>query len=457
MVTTAGVRTTVPKVLIKRSANPEKQNFIEYWKNDNNRATCKGENYAIAFAEEIKPSPNSTIYDFGCGTGRGGLALAALCSAKVTLVDIAPNCLDDDVADAIRNQVDYLNFLEHDLYNPLDERKKYGYAVNFIEHLNEEDFPKVIKNCLNAVERLFLVVNLTNDRNYDWWLNYLRRCEVVFYSTTHENYAATFYVSSWVDAEEIVKNGVVNIGKETEENIRVNIKRGFKQCLPHQKQDRELIILAGGSSLADHLEDIKQKRESGMGLITVNGTYKWALDNGLTPSAQVIVDGREFNKRFLSPIIPNCWYMIASQCHPSLFDDMPKEQTYIWHGSIPEELYDELNSQYPEGWIPVLGGSTVVLRSLTLFRILGYTKFHLYGFDSCLMNGAHHAYEQSENDADMIVSVALGSKNFLCTTWMVSQAQEFMAQSKAMGDEINLAVYGDGLIANILLAAIQEN
>jgi SAM-dependent methyltransferase len=443
--------------MIKRSENPLKAYHEAYWENNSNREKCRGENLVLAFIKEVKPVAENSIYDFGCGTGRGGLSLALLSGCKVTLVDVASNCLDSDVALACKTQKDRITFLQHDLFNPLEKRYKYGYAINLFDKLNAGDLNNVIKNCLNAVERLYFVVNITEERTFEWWISYLRRCDIITYLATLEGTEATFFTSTWLDADELLKIGRVNIEDEALfSNIRTNIKRDIEQCRPHNKQEKEVILLGGGPSLGEFTEDIKSKRESGMALVTTNGSYNWALDNGLVPSAQVIVDGREFNKKFTTPISSNCKYLLASQCHPSLFEDIPKDQVYMWHATIPEVLHEELKERFTDVWYGVIGGSTIVLRSIMLLRMLGYYKFHIYGFDSCLLDGKHHSYEQQENDQENLVSVSLGDKTFTCTTWMASQAQEFIAQSQIMGDEVNLAVYGNGLIANMLLAANQE-
>jgi len=93
---------------------------------------------------------------------------------------------------------------------------------------------------------------------------------------------------------------------------------------------------------------------------------------------------------------------------------------------------------------------------MTLFRLLGFSKMHMYGFDSCLREEKHHAYEQRENDDKQELTVTLGDKMFTCHAWMASQAQEFIDQIKVLGDEVELAVYGDGLIAHILKHASSD-
>jgi predicted small metal-binding protein len=106
-------------------------------------------------------------------------------------------------------------------------------------------------------------------------------------------------------------------------------------------------------------------------------------------------------------------------------------------------------------------GSSVVLRAFSLMLMLGYHKFHVFGFDSCLRGDAHHAYAQQENDGQHVTPVTCGTKIFYCHPWMVSQAQEFQDLMRIIGEHVDVEVYGDGLIAEIInhgaqLAEAQE-
>jgi hypothetical protein len=161
----------------------------------------------------------------------------------------------------------------------------------------------------------------------------------------------------------------------------------------------------------------------------------------------VMVDARPFNARFTQPVVDHCKYFIASQCDPTTFEGLPKDRTYIWHTSA-ELLNDILAKQY-RTWYPVPGGSTVLLRAIPLFRMLGFKQFHLFGCDSCLDNEVHHAYEQIENDGQISIPVNVGGKIFNCNPWMISQAQEFIDLIRMLGDEIELNIYG-GLLRHIL-------
>jgi hypothetical protein len=44
-----------------------------------------------------------------------------------------------------------------------------------------------------------------------------------------------------------------------------------------------------------------------------------------------MVDALELNARFADKVIADCKYFIASQCHPTVFEKLPKDRTYIWH------------------------------------------------------------------------------------------------------------------------------
>jgi hypothetical protein len=106
-------------------------------------------------------------------------------------------------------------------------------------------------------------------------------------------------------------------------------------------------------------------------------------------------------------------------------------------------------------WFPVPGGTTVALRTFPLLGLLGYRKIHVYGFDSCLRGTDHHAYSQPEIDGYPIMEVVVGGKTFYCHGGMAKQAHEFQEVVRYLlaPAGIELAIYGDGLIATIMEVA----
>lgn len=474
----AGMEGTQPEITVGQG-NPEALKYGEMWKHPEYRKVAPGEQIAQIFMTHVRPRSNAHVIDFGCGTGRGALMLAILGGCRVTMLDFVNNALDDDIRDMLVTQAHKLRFMKADLEQKIPIAAEYGYCTDVMEHIPPANVDRVLDNILRAAQHVFFSISTTHDscgkligedlhltvEPYAWWLQkFNERGCLVHWSQDMADYgAAMFYVSAWVKGDDITTAGVLNIDEEqVKQNVAYNIAQGWEQVGPHATNDIEVMIVGGGPTLDQYEDDIRRHRANGVKLITLNGAYNWALAKGLTPSAQIIVDARPFNARFVEPIVPDCKYMISSQCDPSVFANLPKDRTLIWHTST-EHIKEILNKQY-ELWFSVPGGSTVLLRAIPLLRMLGFRRFHLYGCDSCLMNGVHHTYPQTENDGQIVIPVVVtadGSVNpvtngvqngsvFYCHPWMISQANELMDLIRVLGDEIELEVYGDGLLAHIL-------
>ena len=457
-----GIIGKAPVVSVSNSRPLEKDLYKMMWERPEYRTFAPGEKAVFDFLAQAKPRRGSSVIDLGCGTGRGSLNLAFFGGLDVTMVDFAPNCLDADIVPMLETQKHVMRFLEHDLSQPLPVKAAYGFCTDVMEHIRPHHVDRVLDNCLDACQHVFFQIDTQEDEmgkllghrlhlsvhSYEWWLKKFndRNC-IIHWSDKDARYAY-FYVTAWMSGDTFVDRGVLNTAEEKiKENVAHNVKLGFQQVQPHATNDVEVMIVGGGPSLADNIEEIRRLREDGVKLIAINNAYKFCVDHGVKPSAMVMVDAREFNNRFVDPIIPECKYFIASQCDPSVFAKLPKEQTYIWHTSA--DLINEILAAQYDRWYPVPGGSTVLLRTIPLFRMLGFKRFHIFGCDSCLTGDKHHAYEQKENDNQPVVPVSLGGKIFECHPWMVSQAQEFIDLIKMMGDEIELDVRG-GLLRHIL-------
>jgi len=242
----------------------------------------------------------------------------------------------------------------------------------------------------------------------------------------------------------------VNEDKEKiRDNIKKNIKRGLPQVKPYETQEGKTVaIVLGGPTLKKTFPDLLEKRQNGMPVITVNGTHKYCMTGGLIPSAMIMLDSREFNNRFVYPLVEECKYFISSQCHPSVFENLKDNKVWIWH-CAGDDNFDLLEEEYGRDYFPVMGGATIALRAVHLLRMLGFPKFEMYGFDSCIMED-HHAYEQPENDGEEVLDVVVSGREFLCTAANYHQAKEFVDMISKTGEHYDLAVHGDGLISHII-------
>jgi len=453
----------------------EQKKYIKCWELDEYRKCSPGENLIDAFWEAADPKPNATVVDWGCGTGRAGYKLYEK-GLDVTLVDFAFNCLDKDIKKAAKNN-DRLRFIEHDINKRIELPSTYGICTDVLEHIPEEEIDAVLDTILENSKHVFFQISTVHDafghhpeidetlhvtvKPYQWWLKKLVSKDIVLHRSNDLGNAAIFYLTGWGSVN-LEGKGTVNIGHDKIiENMIENAKYKIQPVKPHEQQETEVMLLAGGASLNDFEDEIIQNRAAGMPLITVNGSYNWALERGLKPSLQLIIDGRKCNTKFTAQndLTKETKYICASQCHPDIFKDLPLDRTYMWQVSIDDSLIPHIKEHYGtmyQDWYPCPGGSTVTTRALCLLMMLGYYKFHIYGFDSCLMEGKnHHAYDQPENDGQGVMEITVSEgtpyeKKFKCAPWHVFQAKDFQDMVPRVLKDAKLDIKGEGLIAYMI-------
>lgn len=130
----------------------ERDKYRLMWQFDGYREFSPGECVVDMFIEKVKP--DGLVIDFGCGTGRAGLALAQK-GHEVLLIDFADNCRDQEAMG--------LPFLEWDLSRPMPPRAKYGICTDVMEHIPSEDVLKVIQNIMEAAETVFFQISTVAD------------------------------------------------------------------------------------------------------------------------------------------------------------------------------------------------------------------------------------------------------------------------------------------------------
>ena len=437
--------------------NPEQAKYEQMWALEQYRRYAPGETLTDEFLRFACPAPGATVIDFGTGTGRGALNLHRA-GCKVTMLDFAANCLDEEVRAHVGSGA--MDFLIHDLLNESPVKADFGYCTDVMEHIEPEGVDAVISNILDAVGTAFFQISLEHDacgqligehlhltvQPMEWWVRKMRQHNAFIYFSDKRGENAIFYVSK-------VEHDGTKLNTELDvilRNIKINVAKGYTQLVPHAKSHGKVMLLGGGPSL-NHFKNEIRRRAANTPVICTNGTYNWCLDAGISPKALIVVDARPSNAKFVQEAIPSCKYMFASQCDPLLFESAPFDQTYIWHSHIPEVLDETLDESYgTEMWHSVPGGTTVMLRAVPLLGMLGWKDIDIYGFDGCLQGEDHHAYEQTENEGFPITTVTIEGDEFLCHPWMVVQGQEFEKLYKATKGSINWNIRGPGLIKRLV-------
>lgn len=234
--------------------------------------------------------------------------------------------------------------------------------------------------------------------------------------------------------------------------LRHNIKRPLPQLRMSPPREEELLIIGGGPSIDDFVDEIKERVEGGAKVMVLNGAHDWAAENDITRHFAVTLDMQPTTTRFYQKPNKNVVYLLSSAIHPDVFDLLEGYKVYMFHcaGMISRET--TLKRYYFNRCKPAIieGSGTVGTRAPMVAWMLGFRKFHLYGFDSCIIDTKHHAYPQDLNDDNSLEEVTVGDRKFLCQGWMVDQVAGFLPVIKHRGHLFQLQVHGDGLLAYIM-------
>jgi SAM-dependent methyltransferase len=146
----------------------ERETYSQVWGIPNYGEHSPGEQFLPLFldmAPGIKTS--HAVLDAGCGAGKGALALRRAGFKDVTLCDLTPDGLCDDVRD--------LRFYEACLWKPLQppfQRARYDwvYCCDVLEHLPPTFAMLAVHRLLEVAQRgVFLSICVTPD-NFGVWV-----------------------------------------------------------------------------------------------------------------------------------------------------------------------------------------------------------------------------------------------------------------------------------------------
>ena len=250
------------------------------------------------------------------------------------------------------------------------------------------------------------------------------------------------------------------------DNVKSAIQRDLPWFTGFKDEGKTCVVVGGAPSMKDYLGEIRAHRKRGARIVTVNNAWRTLVDAGIMPDVHVMLDARPQNAEFVKGAPKSIRFVLASQCHPDVFDALAEHEVVIWHSGTGDNLamqevlkpwWDEGPNQRPCILIP--GGSTVGLRCMWLATYSGFRTLHMYGVDSSYSDtGEHHAYAQTLNDGETVLEVVRGEKTYRCAPWMCRQAGEFQESWNDLRnytDEfgqpspVTVHVHGVGLLPDI--------
>jgi hypothetical protein len=199
-------------------------------------------------------------------------------------------------------------------------------------------------------------------------------------------------------------------------------------------------VVGFGPSLRETWEEV---RAFGPNVLSCSGSHKFLIEHGIVPRWHVEVDPREHKVALLGQPHPDVEYLLASTCHPKVFDHLAGSKVTLWHVFDGSEEGQRL---LPYGEWAVTGGCDVGLRAMTMAAFLGFRDIHLFGLDGCApdADAQRHAAEHP-NGRQKYATCEYGEKTYYTTPAMLEAARQTFHELNQM-PHVRATFHGTGLI-----------
>lgn len=250
---------------------------------------------------------------------------------------------------------------------------------------------------------------------------------------------------------------------EAFENVKKNLIKNYPrmQALSEFTKVKGMgvpIALAGGGpSIKKELDNLRKFKT----IIACGSSHDYLIKNDIIPTYCAVCDPDPIIINYLQLKHPEVKYLIASACHENIFKYLEGMQIILWHCHSPEignkifELEKEKNTNYEA----IGGGCTVGLRSLSIAIMFGYGNIHLFGFDSCMSENEHHAYEFFDPEKEQMgelykirigMDKARDDKTYLCAGYQLAQVAHFKDFYIAYREVFKPTFHGTGLLPDFM-------
>lgn len=233
--------------------------------------------------------------------------------------------------------------------------------------------------------------------------------------------------------------------RRLDDNVRANAARDDLTWLslvePH---DGVAVIVGGGPSAADHVDDIRAQQQAGATIYALNAASLWLNRRGIVPDYQIIVDAQPTSIEFVDHAAKG--HLFGSQVCPSVMSAV--RDPIVWHlGSETVESLFPPERVKRGGYTLVGGGAAVGTSAICIAFVMGYRRIDCYGLDSSNRGEETHAYGQPLNKLIPAVDVQWAGKTYRSSVAMKAHAEWFAIIGRKMQAEgCALSVHGDGLL-----------
>jgi Protein of unknown function DUF115 len=257
-------------------------------------------------------------------------------------------------------------------------------------------------------------------------------------------------IGTTVDIPAEISNGYVR-----QNHLRPNI-RLHNLSVWGKPKDMPIALIGGGPSVKNHINDIKNFFGPTM---ACGSPHDYLVKEGVKLTYAALCDSDRIVANYLTKPCGHTLYLVATQCHPEVFERLKYYPTAIFH--CYNGNFDEL-LDIDQDFKAVGGGCTIGLRALSIAIGMGYRDIHFFGFDSCLgTEDLHHAYDFTDprEEIGRIFEVSLengSDKVYRCAGYHMAQAKNFVDIYQHYQNEINPVFHGEGLLPDIARAMVKQ-
>jgi uncharacterized Rossmann fold enzyme len=228
------------------------------------------------------------------------------------------------------------------------------------------------------------------------------------------------------------------------QNMEAAVARGYPQVLKQEPiKDGMIMLVASGPSVAGQIDVIREMAKTSK-IVAIKDAHDWLISQGVIPDYALAIDPQEHRISFHTPH-EAVEYMIASQCHKAMFDNLEGHNVTIWHPYVMK------GQDRPKNTMLIGGGTTSGLRAISLFYVLGYRHFALFGFDSCNDGEKLRVNGSGLKPGDQLTEIRIeqDGETFYCNASMALQAEHFQTYYNYLPDA-QFYGFGHGLIQAII-------
>jgi len=228
------------------------------------------------------------------------------------------------------------------------------------------------------------------------------------------------------------------------QNMEAAVARGYPQILKQEPiKDGMIMLVASGPSVAGQIDVIREMAKTSK-IVAIKDAHDWLISQGVIPDYALAIDPQEHRISFHKPH-KAVEYMIASQCHKAMFDNLEGHNVTIWHPYVMK------GQDRPKNTMLIGGGTTSGLRAISLFYVLGYRQFALFGFDSCNDGDKLRVNGSGLKPGDQLTEIRIeqNGETFYCNASMALQAEHFQTYYDYLPDA-QFYGFGHGLIQAII-------